>query len=114
MNAPPFDGTELLGFAASLLVVLGTIVALGWLYSRSKALGGGQGDAISIVASRALGSKERLLIVEVAGLQLLIGLTASDVRTLHVFDVPVVDKRALAEVSGFAGRLKSAIRQMRR
>lgn len=114
MNAVPLDGTELLSFAASLLVVIGTIVVLGWLYARNRAVGGGHGDAINIVASRALGSRERLLIVEVAGVQLLVGLTSSDVRTLHVFDAPVIEERALAEVSGFGGRLQSAIRRMRR
>ena len=111
-------GSELLNLAASLLVVIGTIVVLGWLYSRSKLSGGSASDAINIVASRALGSKERLVVVEVGGKQLLVGMTASELRTLHVFESPVVDAASGTNGSGltgnFAGRLKTALREMRR
>lgn len=111
-------GSELLSLAASLLVVVGTIVVLGWLYSRSKLFGGAANDAINIVASRALGSKERLMVVEVGGKQLLVGMTATQVRTLHVFDAPVVDAGSAVVAGGlaggFAGRLKAALREMKR
>ena len=111
-------GSELLSLAASLLVVIGTIVVLGWLYSRSKLFGGPANAAISIVASRALGSKERLMVVEVGGKQLLVGMTATQVQTLHVFDAPVVDAEIAAATGGlaggFAGRLKTALKEMKR
>lgn len=103
-----------MSFAASLIVVIGTIVVLGWLYSRSKVFGAGHNDAINVVASRAVGSKERLMVVEVAGTQLLVGMTASNVNTLHVFDAPIVDATDVAEVTGFASRLKSAFKEMKR
>ena len=107
-------GSELLSFAASLIVVVGMIVVLGWLYSRSRLLGGGSNNAISIVASRALGSKERLLVIDVAGKQLLVGMTASQVQTLHVFDAPVVSAPQGAPVGGFSSRLKSALKEIKR
>lgn len=107
-------GSELLSFAASLIVVVGMIVVLGWLYSRSRLLGGSSNNAISIVASRALGSKERLLVIDVAGKQLLVGMTASQVQTLHVFDAPVVSAPQSAPVGGFSSRLKSALKEIKR
>ena len=114
MTPTAVNGTELLSFAASLIIVVGVIVALGWLYSRSKLIGGGNSDVINIVASRALGSKERLMVVEIAGKQLLLGMTASQVQTLHIFDAPIVERNDVAAVSGFAGRLRSALKEMRR
>ncbi len=114
MATTPVGGSELLSFAASLIVIIGVIVLLGWLYSRSKSFGGANNDAIIIVASRALGAKERLLLVEVADKQLLVGMTASQVQTLHVFDTPVVTVPEVSEVVGFAGRLKSALKEMKR
>lgn len=108
------DGSELLSLAASLIVVIGAIVALGWLYSRSKAFGGGRGDVINVVASRALGGKERLLVVEIAGQQLLLGMTATQVQTLHVFEQTVIAPGDVSQVTGFAGRLRSALKEMRR
>ena len=115
MSPTPVGGSELLSFAASLIVVIGAIVLLGWLYSRSKFIGGGNSDAINIVASRALGTKERLIVVEIAGKQLLVGMTANQVQTLHVFDAPVVsDTPAVTEGAGFAGRLMTALKEIRR
>ncbi len=97
-------GTELLSLAASLIVVVGVIVGFGWLYSRARNLGGGNADVINVVASRPLGTKERLLLV---------GMTASQVQTLHVFDTPVATSAASVP-PGFASRLKSAIKEMRK
>ena len=114
MASTAVGGSELLGFVTSLIVVIGAIVLLGWLYSRSKSFGGANNDVISILASRALGTKERLLLIEVAGQQLLVGMTASQVQTLHVFDVPVVALPKPRDVAGFAGRLKSALAEMKR
>ena len=115
MAATPVGGSELLSFAASLIVVIGAIVALGWLYSRSKFIGGGSSDVINIVASRALGAKERLIVVEVAGKQLLVGMTANQVQTLHVFDDAVVDATPdVTEAPGFAGRLMTALKEMKK
>lgn len=114
MTAATVGGSELLSFAASLIVVIGAIVVLGWFYSRSKVFGGGNNDTINVIASRAVGSKERLMVVEVAGTQLLVGMTASNVNTLHVFDAPIVNTANVSVVSGFAGRLKSVLKEMKR
>ncbi len=105
-------GSELLSLAASLIVVVGAIVAFGWLYSRARSFGGGNNEVINVVASRPLGAKERLLLVEIAGQQLLVGMTASQVQTLHVFDSPVAV--AATAPPGFASRLKSALKEMRK
>ncbi|NNC76724.1 MAG: flagellar biosynthetic protein FliO [Woeseiaceae bacterium] len=114
MTAATVGGSEILSFAASLVVVVATILALGWLYSRSKSFGGAGNDAINVVASRALGSKERLMVVEVAGKQLLVGMTATQLQTLHVFDAPVVAATDVNAVAGFASRLKTALKEMKR
>ena len=96
------------------LSVVGAIVLLGWLYSRSKHIGGGNNDVINIVASRALGTKERLMLVEVAHKQILVGMTSNEVRTLHVFDTPVAKAADVVGAPGFAGRLKTALKEMKR
>ncbi|MEO1201658.1 MAG: flagellar biosynthetic protein FliO, partial [Pseudomonadota bacterium] len=63
-------GSQLLSVGTSLIVIVLAIVALGWLFSRSRSLSGGRSDVINVVASRALGTRERLLLVEVADQQL--------------------------------------------
>ena len=68
-------------------------------------------DAINVVATQALGPKERVVLIEVGGKQIVLGMTAQQVQTLHVFDNPVVAKndRTVA-TPAFANRLRSAIR----
>ena len=109
-STPGLGGGDVLNMGVSMLLVVAIIVFLGWLYSRSRFVGSGSSDAINVVATRALGPKERLLIVEVADQQLLVGITASAVQTLHVFDKPVVVVQQSNAPAGFANRLRAAVR----
>lgn len=111
---PGIGGGDILSLGISLFVIIAAILVLGWLYSRSRFVGGGSADLITIIASRALGPKERLLVVEVADKQLLVGMTASNVQTLHVFDSPVQVAPASGNTVGFASRLRNALTERSR
>jgi len=110
MDNPVIETPEILSLGVSMLIVIGVVVALGWFYSRLRFTGGAGGNVIKLVASRGLGPKERLLLVEVGDKQLLVGMTASSVQTLHTFDCPVAAEKVISEAPGFADRLRSAIR----
>ncbi|MDJ0699976.1 MAG: flagellar biosynthetic protein FliO [Woeseiaceae bacterium] len=112
--APVIDASEIATLAISLVVVIAAILVVGWAYSRARVGGGAGNGVIDVVASRALGPKERLMVVQVADQQLLVGMTSSQLQTLHVFDAPVVDKQGGAPNSGFAGRLKTALAEIGR
>ena len=58
------------------------------------------------------GPKERLLVVEVADQQLLVGMTATGVQTLHVFEKPVCATEKVTQPAGFASRLRSAFEEI--
>ena len=101
------------GFGGELLSLGATIILLGWLYSRSRVLGGGSNELINVVATRAVGPKERLVVVEVADQQLLVGMTPNGMRTLHVLDDPVTKSSPkAAPQAGFAGRLRAAFQEI--
>ena len=108
IGAPDFVNLGL-----SMMVIVATVIGVGWLYSRTKMAGQGAKDVINVVASRPLGAKERLLLIEIADRQLLVGMTASQVQTLHVFDEPVVSKPDSHPNRVFAGRLRNALREIR-
>lgn len=107
---PVIDGPDILSMGLSMLVVVGAVIAFGWLYSRLRISGNGSAGLINVVASRGLGPKERLLLVEVGGQQLLVGMTASSVQTLHTFERPIAAEEAIKAPSGFADRLRTALR----
>lgn len=110
--SPVVGGSELLGMGLSMLIVVAAILVLGWFYSRSRFAGSGASDIINVVATRALGPKERLLVVEVADQQLLIGMTSTAVQTLHVFDTPIDIVEAEPANTGFAARLRSQLKEL--
>lgn len=110
MNSPAIETPEILSLGVSMLIVIGVVVALGWLYSRMRFNGGAGGNVINIVASRGLGPKERLLLVEVGDKQLLVGMTSASVQTLHTFDRPLAAEEVINEEPGFADRLRTALK----
>ncbi len=110
--APIVGGSQLLGMGLSMVIVVAAILVIGWFYSRSRCAGSGASDIINVLATRALGPKERLLVIEVADQHLLIGMTSTAVQTLHVFDTPIDIAVAKPASSGFAARLRSQLREM--
>lgn len=107
-RAAPVGAGDVLNMGTGLILVIGAILVTGWLYSRTQKMRGASGDLIRIVASQPLGTRERVLLLQVADKQLLVGMTSSQVQTLHVFDEPV----AIAEIpaNGFAERLRAAVK----
>jgi flagellar protein FliO/FliZ len=107
----PIGSGDILSVGASLIVVVAAIMLCGWLYSRSQGLRVRGGGVINIIATQPLGPKERILLIEVANKQLIVGMTSTQVSTLHVFDEPVVRQEAGVEHRGnFSDRLKGMLR----
>lgn len=91
-----------------LLVVVGLIFGCAWLVRRMSGLTGMNTGTMKVLSVMALGARERIALIDVAGTQILVGITPSAIRTLHVFDEPVVAPGQ--EVSGdFARKLQGLI-----
>jgi len=83
------QGPGLGGAFLALVLVLGLILGLAWLLKRLPGSGFRQADGLRVVASIPLGAKERAAVVQVGGEQLLLGIGAGGVRTLHVLPQPL-------------------------
>lgn len=108
-------GAHLLNVALGLVLIVVLILALAWVLRRF-----GQGGvfsnqkAIKIVAAMPMGTRERLLVVDVGGQQLLLGVTAREINTLHVFDTPVIDPDQPAQQSDFGRKLMAVLQNKER
>ena len=102
--------SEIINTALSLLLIVGAIMALAWLLNRLQGGRSHNGGLINVVASHALGAKERLLVVDVGGRQLVVGVTASQISTLHVLDEPLDVGVSSVERVNFSERLKNVIK----
>ncbi|MDH4046666.1 MAG: flagellar biosynthetic protein FliO [Gammaproteobacteria bacterium] len=107
---PPVGAVEILSLGTSLILVVGVILLVGWLYARAQGFRGSSGNAISVVASRSLGAKERILVVDVGGTQLVLGMTASNIQALHVLENRIAGQSQTVEGSSFAERFRSVLR----
>ncbi|RON49785.1 flagellar biosynthetic protein FliO [Pseudomonas frederiksbergensis] len=73
-----------------LLFVLALIFFLAWLLRRVQQAGpAGKGQVIEIIGSRALGPRDRLMLVQVGNEQILLGLSPGTITALHVLKEPV-------------------------
>jgi flagellar protein FliO/FliZ len=77
--------TSVLPVAASLILVVALILALGWVLRRVPGAAR-SGSVLRVHAALALGARERLLWVEAGGQHLLLGVTAQSINILHRFD----------------------------
>lgn len=106
-RAPDTMGT-MVSLGLGLIAVIALIYGCAWIIRRMNGMTGMNNNAIKVVSVMALGARERLALIEVGGQQILLGITPSAIRTLHVFDEPVVD--ASNPPSGeFARRLQGMI-----
>lgn len=104
----PADPISVIPVAASLLAVVVTILALGWLLRRLPGAGRGGDGALRIRSAMAVGARERVLWIEAGGKHLLIGVSAHGVNKLHEFsEAPVEPPSPLP--SKFAEHLRRAL-----
>ncbi|QIB04377.1 flagellar biosynthetic protein FliO [Pseudomonas fluorescens] len=108
--AAPAAGSGVAGQLAQLvlglLLVLGLIFFLAWMLRRVQQAGpAGKGQVIDIIGSRALGPRDRLVLVQVGSEQILLGLSPGTITALHVLKEPVQVPSAEQASPEFAQRL---------
>ncbi|WP_018872509.1 flagellar biosynthetic protein FliO [Thioalkalivibrio sp. ALJ16] len=90
-----------------LVLVIGAIVILGWVLRRTQGGLNRGSQVIEIVAARSVGTRERLVLVQVGDEQVLVGVAPSGMRTLHTMNSPVTAPEGGG--ADFSGALKRAV-----
>ena len=88
-SAPASGVTSLGQVTVSLAIVLGVIFAVAWLARRMRGMGRRPGALIDVLGEVPLGPKERVVLLQVGGEQIVVGVTPSSINTLHVLETPV-------------------------
>lgn len=100
--AVPSVGRLLLG----LLAVLGLLLLCAWLVRRGGLTG--QSGVIKVVSQTPVGTRERVVLIQVGEQQLLIGVTAQQISLLHTLPEPV----AAAAPGSAGGRFAEQLAQL--
>ena len=86
-SAAHSTGGGLAEVTLALIVIVALIAGLAWVMKRTRGFGVGAGarDRIQVLGDRAVGQKERCVLVRVGATDILVGVAPGSVRTLHVF-----------------------------
>lgn len=85
--AAPGTASSLFTVLLSLGLILGGFVAVAW-FARRYLPGMGAQGAVKVVGSTAVGSRERVVVIEVDHTWLLLGVGGGNVRLLHTLPKP--------------------------
>jgi len=96
-------GASVMQMALGLVFVLGVIFLLAWLMRRVTGIQGAK-QHIKILSAINVGTRERAVLVEVAGEQLLLGVASGQVNLLHKITHPIVTSNS----SDFSSSLQAA------
>ena len=108
----------MLQFALGLAVVLGLIVAAGWLMKRFS-IGPSASGLVRVIAGAAVGQRERVVVVEVGDTWMVLGVAPGRVSALHTMaraeTGALTTQQAPAPINpaGFAGWLKDTMEKRR-
>jgi flagellar protein FliO/FliZ len=106
------SASQLASLLGGLVLILVLIYGLSWFVKRFSQGGFMQNPNMKIISAMPLGTRERLMLVDVGGKQLLLGVTATQINTLHVFEEPVVPTEKPQPVaSDFSQKLMAILQQ---
>lgn len=84
-SALPSTSAMLVQVGGALVLIVLLIICSGYLAKRFQLTGSSQAANFCVKASIALGRKEKAVLIEINGQQLLLGVTANNINTLHCF-----------------------------
>jgi flagellar protein FliO/FliZ len=103
-------GESVFGVVFSLLLVVAVIFMLAWVMRRMGGATPRSNALMKIVGGLSMGTRERIVLIQVGEEQLLVGIAPGRIQTLHVLEKPLqaADVSDISAAS-FADRLKSII-----
>lgn len=93
----------------SLIFVIALILAMAWMLKRMRVPAFGQQKGLSVIRQLAVGTKERVMIVQAGEEQFLIGVTAQSVQLISKLDKPLQPQET--EAASFTNQLTQLLKK---
>ncbi|MEH6346607.1 MAG: flagellar biosynthetic protein FliO [Bermanella sp.] len=106
----PNSEDQIIQVTLALSAILILIYAIAWFVKRYRGVQGLTGLPLKTLAVMPMGVKEKIVLIEVGGKQILLGLTAHNINTLATFDEPILQTEK-AKSNNFSDRLKEIMSQ---
>lgn len=112
---PPDTTAALLKVTLGLGLVVAAIFVSAWLFRRFAGTAFISNNSMRIITGLSVGSRDRILLVQVGKEQLLVGVSPGRIQTLHVLKEPIEVGQADQNVSAvFADKFSAALKQWKK
>lgn len=111
LQVEPFAFGSLAKLGLGLLIVVALIVGLSWTMRRLGGLPGAGAGSLRILGGLSMGTRERVVLIQVGDQQLLLGVAPGRVQTLHVLEHPIPTAQHPEGKGGFAASLGAALQR---
>ncbi len=110
LSGDPLAVGNLVQLTLGMLAVLMLLGGMAWLMRRSGRFTSGVHGALRILGGVSMGTRERIVLLQVGKQQLLVGVAPGRIQTLHVLEEPIEELDAVAgQKAGFAQALDLAL-----
>lgn len=112
LDVEPFAAVGVGRMLLGLLVVVLLMVTLAWLMRRMGGLTSAAAGSLRVLGGLSMGTRERVVLIQVGETQLLLGVAPGRVQTLHVLEHPIsINESAKGDKGNFAAALGAALQR---
>lgn len=111
LEVEPLAAGNLVQMFFGLIVVVALIVGMAWVMRRLGGVPGSAAGSLRVLAGLSMGTRERVVLIQVGETQLLIGVAPGRVQTLHVLEQPLQLDEGQLPKGSFAASLNAALRR---
>lgn len=101
----PMSTSYLIKLTGGLILVVAVIFILAWLVKRLNLTQHSQNGLLRIVAGLAVGTKDRIVLLQVGEEQILLGLSPGRIEKLHTLSDPIIIEDNTHATTPFAEKL---------
>ena len=105
----PLSTSYLMKLTGGLVLVVAAIFCFAWLLKRLKLTQHSQHGLLKVVAGLPLGTRDRIIVLQVGKEQLLLGLSPGRIEKLHTLVEPLVEQDNARVMTPFAEKLQALI-----
>ncbi|OUR64994.1 flagellar biosynthetic protein FliO [Methylophaga sp. 42_25_T18] len=111
LTTPTLSSGAIVETLLGLTLVLAIIILLAWLIKRTNRFQATANGEMKIIAGLPLGPRERAILLQVGEQQILVGVTAQHVQTLHILETPINTEQTKRTPIDFADKFQQILKQ---
>jgi len=97
--------------AVALIIVLAVFYVFARVMRQMQSMQGGFHSGLKVVGALSLGQREKVVVVQAGDKQLVLGVTSTQVNTLHILENPLPASAGAVELGDFRQKLSAALKR---